>query len=67
MTPPRRCPTCCAIERRAGSGVYLCGYRDDGWGRCADLTRVAIAVVGWQHVQDYQDPHYERKDTSCRR
>lgn len=63
MTIPRRCPTCCALERQVGGGVYLCGYRDDGRGRCADLTLAAIAAVGQEHVQNYHDPT-ARKGTS---
>jgi len=41
---PRRCPVCCAVERTAG--VYLCGYRDDGTGRCWDVTDLAIRAIG---------------------
>ena len=61
MTIPRRCPRCAAIERTPGSGVYLCGWRDDGRGRCTDSTLAAIAAVGQEHVLDYQDTH-GRKD-----
>lgn len=58
---PRRCPSCGAVERSPECGVYLCGYRDDGQGRCWDLTKAAVRAVGREHAHDYQDPSYPRR------